>query len=189
MLLCGVDEVGRGPLAGPVVAAAVILKEGDRIAGVADSKKLSAKKREQLFTIIQQSCVEWAVGRAEVCEIDSINILQATLLAMQRAIDKLVTKPELVLVDGIHSPRCRFPVETVIQGDQSIQAISAASILAKVIRDREMVEYGKEYPEYGFANHKGYGTAQHIEAIKKYGIVAIHRRSFAPISHVFGDTK
>jgi ribonuclease HII len=189
MLLCGVDEVGRGPLAGPVVAAAVILKEGVTIAGVADSKKISAKKRAQLFPIIQQNCVEWATGRAEVYEIDSMNILQATLLAMQRAIDKLVTKPALVLVDGIHSPCCKFPVKTVIQGDQSIQAISAASILAKVIRDLEMMGYAKKYPEYGFANHKGYGTAQHIEAIKKYGITPIHRRSFAPISLLIGDTK
>jgi ribonuclease HII len=182
MLICGVDEAGRGPLAGPVIAAAVVLNEGKIIDGVADSKQLSPKKREQLFSIIQQNCLSWAIGRAEVEEIDRINIHQANLLAMQRAINQLTVKPELVLIDGMHSPRCKFSVKTIIHGDETIHVISAASILAKVSRDREMIAYAKDYPEYGFAEHKGYGTAKHLEAIKKYGITPIHRRSFAPVA-------
>jgi ribonuclease HII len=181
MLICGVDESGRGPLAGPVIAAAVILEEGNIIKGVADCKQLSAKKRELLFPIIQQKCLAWAIGRAEVEEIDKINILQASLLAMQRAIDQLAIKPELILVDGLHCPKIKFSVKAIVRGDETVHVISAASILAKVIRDREMIAYAKKYPQYGFAKHKGYGTKQHLEAIKQYGITAIHRRSFAPV--------
>lgn len=179
-LIAGVDEVGRGPLAGPVVAAAVIL--GDKpIMGIADSKLLSPKKREILFPQIQEQCIAWAIGRAEVEEIDELNIFHASLLAMKRAVETLTVLPQHVMVDGKFCPKINFSIEAIIGGDRTIPAISAASILAKVIRDREMVEYDKEYPEYGFAAHKGYGTAQHLLALKKYGVTPIHRRSFAPV--------
>lgn len=179
-LIAGVDEVGRGPLAGPVVAAAVILGDQE-IIGVADSKLLSPKKREFLFPQIQERCIAWAIGHANVSEIDELNIFHASLLAMKRAIEALTILPEHVLVDGKFCPKINFSIEAIIGGDRTIPAISAASILAKVIRDREMVEYDKEYPEYGFAAHKGYGTAQHLLALKKYGVTPIHRRSFAPV--------
>jgi ribonuclease HII len=178
MLIAGVDEVGRGPLAGPVVAAAVILDPDNPIAGLADSKKLSAKCREELFPIIQQQSLAWAVGRAEIHEIDNLNIFQASLLAMQRAILKLPIKPDQVVVDGKHCPDIPYPAEGIINGDQTVPVISAASILAKVIRDLEMIIYDAYYPEYGFAEHKGYGTKQHFAAIKKYNITSLHRRSF-----------
>jgi len=178
-LIAGVDEVGRGPLAGPVVAAAVILNES--IAGVADSKLLSPKKREFLFPQIQEKCIAWAIGRAEVAEIDELNILQASLLAMQRAINALKVQPDHVVVDGKFCPKINYSAEAIIGGDRTIPVISAASILAKVIRDREMVAYDKQYPEYGFAEHKGYGTKKHFAALAKYGITPIHRRSFAPV--------
>jgi ribonuclease HII len=181
MLLCGVDEAGRGPLAGPVIAAAVILDMSKKIKGLADSKLLLPQKREELFVIIQCNSLAWAIGQAEVEEIDQINILQASLLAMQRAIDKLTIKPQLILVDGMHSPHCEIPVRTIIHGDQNIPEICAASILAKVIRDQQMIAYAKKYPQYGFDEHKGYGTEQHLQAIKKYGITPIHRKSFAPV--------
>lgn len=180
--VAGVDEVGRGPWAGPVVAAAVILDPEKIIEGVTDSKLLSAKKREALFPIIQKNCLAWAVGRAEVEEIDRINILQATFLAMQRAVDALELKPELVLVDGKLCPKLPVCTQGIIQGDLLIPAISAASIIAKVIRDREMIELDAIYPEYGFAKHKGYGTKQHLAALQRFGITPIHRKSFAPIS-------
>lgn len=182
-LIAGVDEVGRGPLAGPVLAGAVILHPDRPIAGLADSKALSAKKREELFALIQERCLAWAIGRAEVHEIDQLNILQATLLAMQRAINALPTKPDHVQVDGNICPQITYSVEAIIGGDGLIPAISAASIIAKVSRDREMIEYAKIYPEYGFAEHKGYGTKQHLLALKQFGVTAIHRRSFAPIKN------
>lgn len=180
-LIAGIDEVGRGPLAGPVMACAVILHPERPILGLADSKVLSEKKREYLFEIIKENCLAWAIGRAEVAEIDQINILQATLLAMQRAINALSVKPDHIQIDGNICPKTNYSMEAIIGGDGIIPVISAASILAKVIRDREMVEYDKIYPEYGFAKHKGYGTKQHLLAIKQFGITPIHRRSFAPI--------
>ncbi len=183
ILIAGVDEVGRGPLAGPVVAAAVILNPDVKIAGLADSKTLSAKRREQLYKQITEFALAWALGRAEVEEIDEINILQASLLAMQRAVNKLTITPEQVLVDGNQCPQLSYPTEAIIKGDQKIAAISAASIIAKVSRDREMLEYDVQYPEYGFAKHKGYGTKQHIDAIKTHGITPLHRTSFAPIKN------
>lgn len=178
-LIAGVDEVGRGPLAGPVVAAAVILEKP--IVGIKDSKLLSPKKREMLFPQIQEQCIAWAIGRAEVAEIDALNIFHASLLAMKRAIEALTVLPQHVVVDGKFCPRINFSVEAIIGGDRTVPVISAASILAKVIRDHEMVEYDKQYPEYGFAAHKGYGTKQHLLALKKYGATPIHRRFFAPV--------
>jgi ribonuclease HII len=184
LLVAGVDEAGRGPLAGPVMAAAVILNPKKIIPGLADSKKLSAKQREALFPLIQEYALAWAVGRAEVEEIDRINILQATLLAMKRAIEALIYPPELVLIDGTHAPILACRVQTIIKGDSLEPAISAASILAKVTRDREMVMLDKEFPHYGFAQHKGYGTQAHLEAIERHGISAIHRRSYAPVARM-----
>lgn len=178
MLIAGIDEVGRGPLAGPVVAAAVILDPNKPIDGLADSKKLSPKRREELFTIIQKQSLAWAIGRAEVHEIDKLNIFHASLLAMRRAALKLPVKPDKVVVDGKHCPDIPYPAEAIINGDQTVPVISAASILAKVIRDLEMQVYDAYYPEYGFAAHKGYGTKQHFAAIKKYNITPLHRRSF-----------
>jgi len=180
-LIAGVDEVGLGPLAGPVMAGVVILDSAYPIDGLADSKLLTAKRREALCEIIQNNCIAWAIGRAEVEEIDQINILQASLLAMQRAINALKVKPDHIQVDGKFCPKVRYSIEAIIDGDNLIPAISAASIVAKVIRDREMVAYDKIYPQYGFAEHKGYGTKQHLLALKKFGITLIHRRSFAPV--------
>lgn len=184
MLIAGVDEVGRGPLAGPVVVAAVILDDNSPIIGLADSKKLSPKRREQLFSIIRNNCLCWTVGRAEVKEIDELNILQATFLAMQRAVELLPIKPELVLVDGNCCPQLPYPARAIIRGDATVPAISAASILAKVIRDSEMEAYDKYYPQYGFAKHKGYGTKEHLEALKKYKPAPMHRHSFTPIKNM-----
>ncbi|ALG66649.1 ribonuclease HII [Beggiatoa leptomitoformis] len=180
-LIAGVDEVGRGPLAGAVVAAVVILNPDKPILGLADSKTLSEKRREQLAELIREQALAWALGRAEVSEIDSINILQASLLAMQRAVEQLSIVPELVLVDGNKCPRLAYPTQAIVQGDKTIPAISAASILAKVVRDNEMVEWDKIYPDYGFAQHKGYPTKAHISALQHYGVTPIHRRSFAPV--------
>jgi ribonuclease HII len=180
-LICGVDEAGRGPLAGNVYAAAVILNSERPIVGLMDSKKLSATKREFLYELIINSATAYSIAYANVMEIDSLNILQATLLAMQRAVNALHIAPELVLIDGNQAPRLDMPAETIIKGDATIQVISAASILAKVKRDREMLELDRIYPGYGFAKHKGYGTAVHLAAIQKYGVLdGIHRRSFAP---------
>ncbi|MBS0358535.1 MAG: ribonuclease HII [Proteobacteria bacterium] len=179
IILAGVDEVGRGPLAGPVVAAVVILNPKKTIAGLTDSKKLTPKKREALSLIIRESALAYAIGRAEVHEIDQINILQATLLAMHRAVSQLALHPDEVWVDGIHAPNIPFKVKTIIKGDETVPEISAASIIAKVARDNEMIELDQEYPGYGLAKHKGYGTADHIAAIKKLGRSAIHRQSFS----------
>jgi ribonuclease HII len=180
-LIAGVDEVGRGPLAGPVVTAAVILDPNRPIVGLKDSKQLTEKKREQLAEEIKAHALYFAYGRAEVAEIDQINILQAALLAMQRAVAALLIQPELVLVDGNQCPQFFCPAQAIVRGDQTIPAISAASILAKVLRDREMLKQDQLYPQYGFAQHKGYPTSQHLAAIRQYGICPIHRQSFAPV--------
>jgi ribonuclease HII len=180
-LVAGVDEVGRGPLAGPVVAAAVILDETRLIEGLADSKILSARRREELSVLIRERALCWALGRAEVEEIDRLNILQASLLAMQRAVMALSIKPELVLVDGNQAPRLVYPVITVIRGDATEPSISAASILAKVVRDAEMCRLDGLFPGYDFSRHKGYPTPRHLEALAESGVSPIHRRSFAPV--------
>ncbi|MEE4246945.1 MAG: ribonuclease HII [Kangiellaceae bacterium] len=181
ILVAGVDEVGRGPLAGAVLAAAVILDPAQEIRGLTDSKKLSEKKRELLFSEIQAKALAWSIGRAEVAEIDKLNILQASLLAMQRAVSSLTIKPELVLVDGNKLPKLDVAAKAIVQGDLTEPAISAASIIAKVTRDREMIDYDKLYPEYGFAKHKGYPTKQHRAALKEHGLTPIHRKSYAPV--------
>jgi len=182
--IAGVDEVGRGPLAGPVVAAAVILHPARPIEGLADSKKLSEKRREALDLQIREQALCWALGRAEPEEIDRINILQASLLAMQRAVAALSTLPELALVDGNRAPQLACRVRTIVGGDASEPAISAASIIAKVARDREMVALDTRYPGYGLAKHKGYPTKQHIEALRQLGVSDIHRRSFGPVQQL-----
>jgi ribonuclease HII len=179
--VAGVDEVGRGPLAGPVVAAAVILNPDRPIEGLADSKALSEKKREKLFPIIQQNVLAWSIGRVEAEEIDRINIFHASLLAMRRAVLALPIKPLHVQVDGKYGPSLPCSVEAIVKGDQTVPAISAASILAKVIRDREMVLLDEAYPGYGFAKHKGYGTKLHMQALDDLGPCPQHRRSFAPV--------
>jgi ribonuclease HII len=183
-LVAGVDEAGRGPLAGPVIAAAVILDPERPISGLADSKTLSAARREHLAGEIYAHALAWAISRAEVEEIDSINILRASLLAMQRCIQALKISPGLVLVDGIHCPDINFPVEAIVRGDSSVPCISAASILAKVARDREMLELDRQYPGYGFGEHKGYPTRAHREALARLGACPIHRRSFAPVKNI-----
>ncbi len=180
-LLAGVDEVGRGPLAGDVVAAAVILDPARPIAGLADSKKLSEKKRELLFVEIRQKALAWSVARASVEEIDRLNILQASLLAMTRAVETLTVQPEHVLVDGNRLPRWNYRAEAVVKGDDRVPAIAAASILAKVTRDRELVALDAHYPGYGLADHKGYPTAVHLAALQRLGVTPIHRRSFGPV--------
>ncbi len=182
-LIAGVDEVGRGPLAGPVVTAAVILDPNKPIEGLADSKKLSHKRRVALSEEIKEKALAWSLGRSEIEEIDQINILQATMVAMQRAVASLTIKPTKVLVDGNRTPDFSIPAEAIIKGDGKIPAISAASIIAKVSRDQEMCEMDKQFPGYGFASHKGYGTKQHLAAIEQLGICAIHRKSFAPIKN------
>ncbi len=181
ILLAGCDEVGRGPLAGDVVAAAVILDPENPIEGLDDSKKLTEKKRELLFDEIKVKAKSWCVARASVAEIDQINILQASLLAMHRAVQGLHLQPEYVLVDGNKLPKWKYTAEAVVKGDSRVQAISAASILAKVVRDREMIEFDKQYPGYGLADHKGYPTKFHMDALIRLGITEIHRKSFAPV--------
>ncbi len=181
-LVAGVDEAGRGPLAGPVVAAAVILDDQNPIYGLADSKKLTVRQRERLFDEIRARALCTAIGRASVEEIDTLNILQATLLAMRRAVQGLRLKPGLVLVDGNQLPRLDVRAEAIVKGDSKVAAISAASILAKVHRDRWCVEYDAQYPDYGFARHKGYGTAFHLTALREYGPCPQHRRTFAPVA-------
>jgi ribonuclease HII len=183
-LVAGVDEVGRGPLAGPVVAAAVILDEARPSEGLPDSKALSARRREELSVLIRERAICWALGRAEVEEIDRLNILQASLLAMQRAVMALSIQPGLVLVDGNQAPRLVYPVTTIIRGDSTEPSISAASILAKVARDAEMRDLDRRYPGYGFSVHKGYPTRMHIDALRKQGVSSIHRRSFRPVQQV-----
>ena len=177
--ICGVDEAGRGPLMGPVCAAAVILPEGVELEGVNDSKKLSEKKREALFEVIKEKALAYSVAFASVEEIEEVNILNATYLAMNRAIEGLKLSADYALIDGNRVPKdIKIDCETVVKGDAKSLSIAAASILAKVSRDRLVLEYDKELPEYGFAAHKGYGTAAHIEAIKKYGPSKYHRPSF-----------
>lgn len=183
-VIAGVDEVGRGPLAGPVVAAAVILEPGISIEGLTDSKKISAKKREKLCEVIKKTCLSWAIGHATVEEIDDMNILQASLLAMRRAIESLDVKPEHAQVDGNFLPKIDCSAEAIIGGDSLIPSISAASIIAKVFRDKKMTQYDEIYPGYGFAKNSGYGTAQHLTAIRELGITPIHRKSFAPVKKV-----
>ena len=183
-MMAGVDEVGRGPLAGPVIAAAVILDPENPIQGLMDSKKISEKKRILLAKEIREKALSWAIGRAENDEIDSINILQASLLAMKRAIESLSIMPELVLVDGIYRPVVDCKVEPIVKGDSKVAAISAASIIAKVARDNEMVALDDLYPGYGFAQHKGYPTKMHINALKELGVSLIHRKSFSPVKRL-----
>jgi ribonuclease HII len=179
--IAGVDEVGRGPLAGDVVAAAVILDPARPIAGLRDSKKLSARRREELAGLIMERALAWSVARATVDEIDELNILQASLLAMHRAVRALEPQPVYVLVDGNRLPRWDYAAEPVVKGDDRVPAIAAASILAKVQRDRELVELERQYPGYGFAAHKGYPTAAHLEALQTLGVTPVHRRSFGPV--------
>lgn len=176
--ICGVDEAGRGPLAGPVCAAAVILRENQIIEGVNDSKKLSEKKRETLFDVIREEALAYSIAFATVEEIEELNILNATMLAMKRAVEGLSTKADYALIDGNKTPNLDIPCEYVIKGDANSMSIAAASILAKVSRDRLCREYAEKYPEYGFEKHKGYGTKAHTEAILKYGPCEIHRLSF-----------
>jgi ribonuclease HII len=190
LLICGVDEAGRGPLAGPVFAACVILRDGDPIDGLADSKVLTPERREELASQIRDRAVAWAVASASVEEIDRINILRASLLAMRRAVEQLVVEPHEVLVDGLHCPEVRFPVRAIVDGDALVSEISAASILAKTARDALMVQLHELYPDYGFASHKGYSTREHLAALRRFGICPIHRRSFAPVRSLcldFGD--
>ena len=176
--ICGIDEAGRGPLCGPVVAAAVILKKDDHIEGVNDSKKLSEKKRESLFETIKERAVAWSVGIVDEETIDNINILEATRLAMKKAVEGLKQKPEYALVDAEKKVPIDVPYSPIIKGDALSESIAAASIIAKVTRDHMIIELDKEYPEYGFAKNKGYGTKEHTEAIKKYGLSKAHRKSF-----------
>ena len=180
-LIAGVDEAGRGPLAGPVVAAAVVLDPRAPIDGLRDSKQLTAPGRERLAALIRERAYAWSLGRADAGDIDRINILQATLLAMMRAVAGLPTCPDRVLVDGLHCPRLPCSVEAVVGGDRHFASISAASILAKVTRDAEMVELDNHYPQFGFRRHKGYPTREHREALRRHGPCPFHRRSFAPV--------
>lgn len=183
-LVAGVDEVGRGPLCGAVVTAAVILDPSRPIAGLNDSKKLTEARREALFPLIQQQALAWFIARAEVDEIDELNILHATMLAMQRAVAGLSVRPDLVLIDGNRCPALPMRSEPVIKGDSRVPAIAAASILAKVARDREMKLLDQQYPGYGIAKHKGYPTPVHLQALRDLGATPIHRRSFAPVRAV-----
>ncbi len=185
-LVCGIDEAGRGPLAGPVYAAAVVLPLGLEIEGLNDSKKLSEKKREQLFDVICEKAVDYSIGIATEQEIDEINILNATFLAMHRAVEGLKTKPDYALIDGNQYPRIPFVTEeTVVKGDAKSMSIAAASILAKVSRDRFMLQKAKEYPQYQFEKHKGYGTKLHYEMLKEFGPSPIHRMSF--LKKLYGE--
>ena len=180
-LVCGVDEAGRGPLAGPVYAAAVILDPGHPIAGLADSKVLSPSRRMQLAEEIRRYAHACSVASASVAEIDMLNILQASLLAMRRAVEQLGLAPDEVLVDGNQCPRIAYPVRAIVRGDSTVPSISAASILAKTERDAEMLRLHSLYPQYGLDRHKGYPTKAHLEALRQHGVLEIHRRSFAPI--------
>jgi ribonuclease HII len=184
VLVCGVDEAGRGPLAGPVSAAAVILDPDYHIAGLADSKKLSERQRDRLAIIIRERALAWAVAYADVGEIDRLNILQATLLAMRRAVLSLPIRPQQVLVDGLYCPSTGIPSQAIVKGDSKIAAISAASILAKTARDALMLELHVQYPHYGFADHKGYPTAAHLVALREHGVSVVHRKSFRPVRNL-----
>jgi len=181
VLVCGVDEAGRGPLAGPVSAAAVILDEAHPIQGLADSKKLSEKKRDLLAPVIRERALTWCVAYASVEEIDQLNILQATLLAMRRAVEGLNVRPQHVLVDGLYCPDTGILSEAITKGDSKVAEISAASILAKTARDELMLKLHDQYPHYGFAVHKGYPTAAHLAALREHGVTDVHRKSFRPV--------
>ncbi|PMN72936.1 ribonuclease HII [Enterovibrio norvegicus] len=186
-LIAGVDEVGRGPLVGAVVTAAVILDPNNPIEGLTDSKKLTEKKREVLFEQIKEKALAWSLGRAEPEEIDEINILAATMLAMERAVNGLSIAPDYVLIDGNHVPSgIKVPAQAIVKGDLRVAEISAASILAKVVRDREMEALDKEYPQYGFAKHKGYPTKAHFEALEQHGAIEGYRKSFKPVKKALG---
>lgn len=180
-LIGGVDEAGRGPLAGAVFAACVVLNPANMIEGISDSKKLSEWRRNKLADLIKKNCMAWAVASASVEEIDRINILQASLLAMKRAVESLPFIPEKILIDGIHCPKLNTQVQAIIKGDCLIPEISAASILAKTTRDAEMHYLHKSFPDYGFDKHKGYPTKKHLDALQTYGVSAVHRRSFSPV--------
>lgn len=188
-LIAGVDEVGRGPLVGAVVAAAVILDANKPISGLADSKKLSEKQRLVAYAEIIDKALAWGLGRAEVEEIDRLNILHASMLAMQRAVAALNVVPEQVLIDGNRCPVLPMPARAIVKGDSLVAAISAASIVAKVSRDREMVALDKLWPEYGFAQHKGYPTALHLQKLAQHGVTPLHRRSFAPVRNALLSAK
>lgn len=185
--LCGVDEAGRGPLCGPVVAAAVILDPARPIAGLADSKKLSEKRRDQLAVEIREKALAWCVAEASVEEIDRLNILHASLLAMQRAVAGLSVLPTKVLVDGNRCPRLDVPAQAVVKGDALVAEISAASILAKTVRDAQLRELDRQYPQYGLATHKGYPTAAHLAALRAHGACEIYRKSFGPVRDVIAN--
>ncbi|MEF2492961.1 ribonuclease HII [Vibrio mimicus] len=185
-LIAGVDEVGRGPLVGDVVTAAVILDPNRPIVGLNDSKKLSEKKRLALFPEIQEKALAWSVGRCSPREIDELNIFQATMVAMQRAVAGLAVQPDLVLVDGNKVPTLPMDAQAVVKGDLRVAQISAASIIAKVIRDHEMEELDKLYPQFGFAKHKGYPTAAHFAAIEQHGVIEQYRKSFGPVKRALG---
>lgn len=182
--IAGVDEVGRGPLAGDVVTAAVILDPSNPVEGLRDSKKLSESRREELAIIIREKAIAWSIARASVAEIDELNILQASLLAMKRAVEALTPQPGYVLVDGNRLPQWSYPSEPVVKGDDRVPAIAAASILAKVQRDNELVALEQQYPGYGFAAHKGYPTAAHLHALQSLGVTPVHRRSYAPVRRI-----
>ena len=186
-LIAGVDEVGRGPLVGAVVTAAVILDPNNPIEGLGDSKKLSEKKRLLLAQEIKQKALAWSLGRAEPAEIDDLNILHATMLAMQRAIKSLKIRPHFVLVDGNRIPELDIPAQAIVKGDSLVPEISAASILAKVARDAEMLALDKQFPQYAFAQHKGYPTKLHLEKLAEFGVLPQHRRSFAPVRKLVSD--
>jgi ribonuclease HII len=183
-IICGVDEAGRGPLAGPVFAAAVILDRHRPIPGLRDSKKLNEAKRDELAPLIREHAIAWAVAKASEEEIDRLNILQASLLAMKRAVYALQTVPTLALIDGNKCPVMRIQSIAIVEGDDKIESISAASILAKTARDAALVKLHKKYPQYGFDQHKGYGTALHLERLREHGASPVHRRSFAPVREV-----
>ncbi|WP_139117414.1 ribonuclease HII [Endozoicomonas atrinae] len=187
IIIAGVDEVGRGPLCGPVISAAVILDPTRPIEGLNDSKKLSEKRREELFDVICQDALAWSLGRADVAEIDGLNILHATMLAMQRAVEGLSVKPELAYIDGNRCPNLSCRAEAIVKGDSRVPEIAAASIIAKVTRDREMVIMDREWPGYGIAGHKGYPTKVHMEALRKLGPAPVHRRSFKPVRELISD--
>lgn len=186
-LVCGVDEAGRGPLCGPVVTAAVILDPQRPIVGLADSKKLSEKRRTQLAVEIKEKALAWCIAEASVDEIDSLNILHATMLAMQRAVEGLSRVPDKVLVDGNRYPRLEVPCEAIVKGDSLVQEISAASILAKTARDAMLLELDKRYPQYGLAGHKGYPTPAHLAALRAHGACEIYRKSFAPVHAIIAN--
>lgn len=194
MLICGVDEAGRGPLAGAVYAAAVILNPDHIIDGLADSKSISEGKRETLAPLIKQYALAWAIASCSVEEIDAINILQASLLAMRRAVESLKSpnglpiKPEMILVDGLHCPKIEIPSRAIVKGDSKEVCIAAASILAKTARDEEMRVLDLQYPQYGFAQHKGYPTKDHLQRLNEHGVSAIHRRSYGPVKRLLVDS-